>query len=71
MARSSAFKRVVAWQWNGRTVLPGSRTFGHGAADDVIPRISFLRVLSLDAETLGPNTSLFSYFALFPCYRPL
>ena len=25
----------------------------------------------LDLEPLGHNTSLFSYFALFPCYRPL
>ena len=64
MALSSAFERVVAWRRN-------SHPFVHGVGDNFIPRSSFLRVLSLDIELLGPNTSLVSYFALFPCYRPL
>ena len=68
-APSSAFKRLVAWWRNSCTVLPGSHTFVNGVGDNVIPRRSFLRVLALDAEPLGPNTSLFSNFTLFPCYR--
>ena len=70
-APSSAFKRVVVWRRNGCTMLTGSHTFVHGVGDNVIPRSSFLHVLALDAEPLGPNTSLFSYSTLFPCYRLL
>ena len=51
--------------------LTGFCTFVHGVGDNVIPLRSFFRVLALDAEPLGPNTSLFSYFISFPCYRPL
>ena len=71
MAPSSASDRLVVWRQNGHTVLAGSRTLVHGAGDDVIPRNLFIRVLTLDVKPLGPNTSLFSYFALFPRYRPL
>ena len=62
MAPSSAFKRLVAWRRNGCTVLAGSRTFVHGK---LVPPYT-----SLDVEPLGHNTSLFSYFALFPCDGP-
>ena len=64
-------ERLVAWWRSSRTVLTGSSTFVLGARDIVIPRSSFLYVLALDVKPLGTNTSLFSYFALFPCYCPL
>ena len=67
----SALKRLVAWWPNGRTVLTGSGTLVHGAGDDVIPRSLFFCVLALDVRPLGPNTSLFSYVALFPYFCPL
>ena len=70
-APSSTFERVEVWQRNGCTVLVGSRTFIHRVGDNVIHRSSFLLVLALDVEPLGPYTSLFSYFTFFPCYRPL
>ena len=52
-------------------VLPFLRVLIHGAGDDVVPRSLFLCVLALDVKPLGPNNSLFSYFALLPCFRPL
>ena len=71
MTPSSAFKWLVPWRGNGRTMLAGSRTFIHWVGDSVIPQSLFLCVLVLDAEPLGHKTCLFSYFALFPCYHPL
>ena len=63
--------KVGSMQQNGRTILADSYTFIHGAGDGDILKSSYLHLLTLDVKLLGPNTSLFSSFALFPCYHPL
>ena len=37
---------LVAWRWNGPTVRMGALTFLHKVRDNVVPRVSFLHVLS-------------------------
>ena len=70
MAPSSAFKRLVAWQWNSRTIVAGSCTFVQGAGNDVVPEAHSSVYLPGTSNHWG-LTLLYFLFHLFPCYRPL
>ena len=70
MALLSAFKRLIAWGWNGCTELVGSRTFVHGAGDDVVPEAHSSVYSPEMSNHWGLTLLYFYYFTLFPCYCP-